>query len=164
MDEQGWQRAVLKPSVGASGHNVHLLACEDPIADLLATSGLAAAGLPVIVQEFVPEVRGGELAFVFFDGDFSHVFRRRPAEGEFRVNSQYQGVAEPAETPAEAVRQARAVLDALPALPLYARVDGVLRDGRLILMELELNEPGLMLQLAPGSAGRFAEATLRRLR
>jgi hypothetical protein len=30
-------------------------------------------------------------------------------------------------------------------------------------MEVELNEPGLGLQLAPGSADRFADALLRRL-
>jgi hypothetical protein len=40
-------------------------------------------------------------------------------------------------------------------------VDGVERDGRLILMELEINEPSLFLGLAPGSGQRFAEAILR---
>jgi hypothetical protein len=59
--------------------------------------------------------------------------------------------------------QARSVLAALPELPLYARVDGVLRDGRLLLMELELIEPGLALNVDPASADRFAAATLRRL-
>jgi hypothetical protein len=47
--------------------------------------------------------------------------------------------------------------------PLYARVDGVVADGRFVLRELEVNEPGLGLDLAPGSADRFAEALLRRL-
>jgi hypothetical protein len=39
----------------------------------------------------------------------------------------------------------------------------VVREGRFVLMELELNEPGLGLQLAPGAADRFADALLRRL-
>jgi hypothetical protein len=47
--------------------------------------------------------------------------------------------------------------------PLYARVDGVLRDGRFLLMEVEVNEPGLGLHLAPGAAERFATTLLARL-
>ena len=56
-----------------------------------------------------------------------------------------------------------AVFALLPATPLYASVDGLMRDGGFVLMELELNEPGLGLDLAPGSPERFAEAVLRRL-
>ena len=39
----------------------------------------------------------------------------------------------------------------------------VVRDGRFVLMEVEVNEPALGLHLAPGSADRFAEALLRRI-
>jgi glutathione synthase/RimK-type ligase-like ATP-grasp enzyme len=164
LDERGWAQAVLKPSIGASGHNVQLIGHGDDVAGALAGTGLAAAGREVMVQEFMPEISGGELAVVFFDGKSSHVFRRTPAEGEFRVNSQYQGVVGPTEAPEAVIAQARAVLDLLPEMPLYARVDGLVRDGRFIVMELELNEPGLRLQDAPGSGKMFAEATVRRLR
>ncbi|MGZ6070410.1 MAG: ATP-grasp domain-containing protein, partial [Myxococcaceae bacterium] len=41
---------------------------------------------------------------------------------------------------------------------LYARVDGVVRSGRFELMELELVEPSLFLESAPGAADRFAAA------
>jgi hypothetical protein len=56
-----------------------------------------------------------------------------------------------------------AVLSLIPRPAVYARVDGVVRDGQFILMELEVNEPGLGLDLAPQSADRFADALLRRL-
>jgi len=59
--------------------------------------------------------------------------------------------------------QGAAVLRALPELALYARVDGVVRDGRLIVIEVEVLEPGLFLDFGPGSAERFAEATIARL-
>jgi hypothetical protein len=55
------------------------------------------------------------------------------------------------------------VLGLLPWPPLYARVDGGLRDGRLLLMEVEVNEPGLGLHLAPGAGERLAAALLGRL-
>ena len=47
---------------------------------------------------------------------------------------------------------------------LYGRVDGVVRNGRFELMELELVEPSLFLQTAPGAAQRFAEAISEVLR
>jgi hypothetical protein len=40
----------------------------------------------------------------------------------------------------------------------YARVDGYLDHGRLVLMELELIEPQLYLDLEPEAASRFARA------
>ena len=48
-------------------------------------------------------------------------------------------------------------------MPLYARVDGVVRDGTLIVIEVEVLEPALAMDVDPPSAERFAEATLRRL-
>jgi hypothetical protein len=61
------------------------------------------------------------------------------------------------------IRQMAAVLELLPVQPLYARIDGVLRAGRFLLMEVEVNEPGLGLHLAPGASERFADALLARL-
>lgn len=47
--------------------------------------------------------------------------------------------------------------------PLYARID-VLRDddGEPVVLELELIEPSLFLDHAPGSAQALADALLRR--
>jgi hypothetical protein len=45
---------------------------------------------------------------------------------------------------------------------LYARVDGVERDGRLLLMELECTEPQLFLEHDPGAPARAADALLAR--
>lgn len=64
---------------------------------------------------------------------------------------------------AETVAAMTTVLALLPHRPLYARVDGIARGGRLAVMEVEVNEPALGLHLAPGAADRFAEALLARL-
>jgi hypothetical protein len=48
-------------------------------------------------------------------------------------------------------------------VPLYARVDGIMRGDEFLLMELELIEPNLFLELRDGSAGILANAILRRL-
>lgn len=156
---EGWRQAVLKPAIGASGHQVRLIDTRTDawLHDLPAER-------PLLVQEYLPEVAdAGELSCVFFAGGYSHTFCRRPQSGEFRVNSQYAGVVARVEPPGAVVAQAQAILALLPALPLYARVDGVIRAGVFILMELELNEPSLRLDLDPPAAERFAAATLDRL-
>jgi O-ureido-D-serine cyclo-ligase len=43
-------------------------------------------------------------------------------------------------------------------------IAGVFFGGRFVLMEVELNEPGLGLHLAPGAGDRFAAALVTRLR
>ncbi|HZO26837.1 MAG TPA: glutathione synthetase [Chloroflexota bacterium] len=161
LARHGWAEAVVKPLVGASGHGVRLVRSGES----LAAEGIAAVRGMVVVQEYLPEVaQSGEVSYVFFDARYSHAVLKRPAPGDFRVNSDYQGTIEPFQPDPSLVRQARAVLDALPETPLYARVDGVTRNGALLVTELEVNEPSLSLALAPGSAARFADATVRRLR
>lgn len=74
---------------------------------------------------------------VFIGRAFSHAIQKVPQPGEFRVNSQYQGDLKRAEPADAIVEQARAVLLALPEMPLYPRVDGVVAaDQRFCLLEL----------------------------
>ncbi len=162
FDETGWAQAVVKPVSGASGHSVELLQRATLTAQ---TAGLAdeARMSGVVVQEFLPEIAEGELSLVYFDGVFSHAIRKRPPPGEFRSNSRYKPI-RTAETPPPVVtQQGAACLAALPEMPLYARVDGVVRDSVLIVIEVELLEPALFMEFAPPSAERFAEATMKRL-
>lgn len=161
MKEFGWERAVVKPAVGASGHAVELVQRER----LAKGEGLPTGDAPVLVQEYMPELAaGGEISCVFFDGVFSHAAVRVPPKGEFRVNSQYGGRVEPVTVSDDLIRQARAALAALDGPPpLYARVDGIMRSGAFVLMELEVNEPGLFLTVTSEGAERFAQATVERL-
>ena len=41
---------------------------------------------------------------------------------------------------------------------LYARVDGVIRDGQFLLMELEINEPSLFFEFSEKGVEMFTEA------
>jgi hypothetical protein len=65
------------------------------------------------------------------------------------------------------VAAAQRALGAVPfagAPPLYARVDGCVVDGALLLMELELLEPELFLRCSSDAAERLADALLSRIR
>jgi glutathione synthase/RimK-type ligase-like ATP-grasp enzyme len=161
FDETGWAQAVVKPASGASGHSVELLQ-RATLAGQVAGLADEARQAGVVVQEFLPEIAAGELSLVYFDGVFSHAIRKRPPPGEFRSNSRYRPT-RTAETPPPAVtRQGAACLATLPEMPLYARVDGVVRDGVLIVIEVEVLEPALAMDFDPPSAERFAEATMKR--
>ncbi|HEV3490921.1 MAG TPA: hypothetical protein VG224_09930 [Reyranella sp.] len=160
--ETGWSRAVVKPAIGASGYSVELVVREG-VADAVSRLAAEARAGGVLVQEFLPEIAEGELSLIYFDGLFSHAVRKRPPQGEFRVNSRFRATRS-AEMPSRAVtEQGAAALRTLPELPLYARVDGVVRDGVLIVIEVEVLEPALFLDFDPGSAERFAAATIARL-
>jgi hypothetical protein len=156
------REGILKPMMGASGAGVERVTRGTEAAALeRARAGKALER--VLVQEFLGEIVDGELAGVFFDGVYSHGLRRTPARGEYRVNFQYGGTMSHAELSPEVAAAMSEVLALVPGSPLYARIDGIVRGGRFVLMEVEVNEPGLGLDLAPSSADRFAEALLGRL-
>jgi glutathione synthase/RimK-type ligase-like ATP-grasp enzyme len=164
---EGWRRFVLKPAVSASGYETHALRVplDDEALDVIVRVTVAGDAL---VQPFADEVaRDGEWSFMFFDGAFSHAAIKRAAPGEFRVQAEYGGAVSRIDAPRGLVAQATHVMRALdarsPDPPLYARVDGIVRDDALLLMELELIEPNLFLEQDPGAADRFAAAIVGRL-
>jgi glutathione synthase/RimK-type ligase-like ATP-grasp enzyme len=163
--QTGWPRAVVKPLIGASGYGVELVDRADAAtaASRIAEASPAARTLGVVVQEFLPDIAQGEISLVYFDNIFSHAIRKVPKSGEFRVNSRY-GASRALDRPSLHIQEQGAkALRQLPEMPLYARVDGVVRDGALVVLEMEILEPALFMEFDPASAERFAEATLQRL-
>lgn len=154
---QGWTQAVIKPISGASGHLVERVLVEQ-IAEWETEVRRQRATSSWLVQAFMPEIQEeGELSLIFLQGTFSHAVAKRPQRGEFRINSQYQGAIRRIVPSAAILAQAQQLLTVLPEVPLYVRVDGIVRStGEFCLIELELNEPGLYFQYAPEQAARFA--------
>jgi glutathione synthase/RimK-type ligase-like ATP-grasp enzyme len=164
LAERGWAVAVVKPAVSASGYDTIQVTPGDApsVVEALVAGRIRT---PALVQPFVPEITAeGEWSLVFVDGTCTHGVVKRPAPGDFRVQSQFGGVVT-RETPGEAlVASARRALAALPLPPLYVRVDGVVTPQGFLVMEVELNEPALFFTHAPEAADVFAEAVLRRVR
>jgi glutathione synthase/RimK-type ligase-like ATP-grasp enzyme len=162
MAARAWRRVVLKPAISASAHDTRLVspATVDEAGAALASGGIRR---PALVQPFVEAIQTrGEWSLVFIDGESTHAVLKRPAAGEFRVQPRLGGTVETPPPPEEARTAARAALAALPLAPLYARIDGVETAGGFLIMEVEVNEPGLFFTHAPAAADRFAEALLRR--
>lgn len=159
----GWEEMVLKPTVSAGAWRTHRVRRDAlPEASGLVAEVLASSGL--MVQPFLPEiVSDGEHSLLFFDGELSHAALKRPKPGDFRVQWAHGGSQVAETVPPSLVREARAVLEAAPSPGLYARVDGIVRDGRFLLVELEQIEPYLFLSQSSGAADRLARALLARL-
>ncbi|MCW5877396.1 MAG: hypothetical protein KIS80_00840 [Anaerolineales bacterium] len=163
LAEKNWQEGVIKPMVSAAAHETlrvdpsTAVELQPRFAEMLRAGG-------VIVQSFASEIQSqGEWSLLFFDRQFSHAVIKQPQAGDFRVQRDFGGRAAAAEAPAALVGQAAAVLEAIEADLLYARVDAIERQGKLLLMELELIEPYLFLELDPGAAVRLVDAVVTRL-
>jgi glutathione synthase/RimK-type ligase-like ATP-grasp enzyme len=160
------QEVVVKPTV--SGGGWHTL--RGVVGDAAFEHALAQLPpeLAYLVQAFVPEiVSDGEWSLLFFDGIYSHAVIKRAAVGDYRVQSEFGGSVETVEPDAAIIASAQRVLTAVAAIGhddhAYARVDGVVVDGRFLLMELEMVEPTLFLAERPDVAERFAGNLRRRL-
>jgi glutathione synthase/RimK-type ligase-like ATP-grasp enzyme len=168
LAERGWDdgEAIVKPTIGLGSSGLMRVPAGDP--DLAGHDHLvrlAAAG-DVMVQPFVRSLQEeGELSLLYCAGELSHVVRKRPPAGEFRVQPDFGAVTTAEQATARQLEVGRQALASVAgggaAAPLYARVDLVADDdGAPLLMELELVEPTLYLEAAPGSAERFAHRVL----
>jgi glutathione synthase/RimK-type ligase-like ATP-grasp enzyme len=160
---RGWDDIVVKPTISGGAYRTHRFQLADAarhredIAQTLRDRGL-------LIQPFLPEIMTtGEVSMLFFDGVFSHAVCKRPTGGDYRVQPQYGGTAEAIEARPAWIEAARTCIAAAPALPVYARVDGVIQADEFLLMELEVFEPLMYLQQHPPAAEHFARAILGRL-
>jgi glutathione synthase/RimK-type ligase-like ATP-grasp enzyme len=163
LAERAWPDAVVKPLVSASAHDTVLVEAgmTGPVVRALAAGTIRQ---PVLVQPFVAEIRTrGEWSVVFVDGVPTHTILKRPGPGDFRVQSYLGGSVHAESAGPTVIAAARRAIDALPLNPLYARIDGVDTATGFLVMEVEVNEPGLFFDLAPAAAETFAAAIARRL-
>lgn len=164
MEDEGWPTAIVKPAVSAGARHTVLV----DRADTAEGQALLVQELrhrDMMIQPYLPSVAtSGELSLLYFDGRFSHAVRKTPAPGDFRVQERHGGATVPVEVTASERATGRRVLATLAAETLYARVDLLPgADDELLLVELEIVEPGMFLRMDGAAASRFAEGIVRRL-
>lgn len=160
LDAFSAPRVVVKRQVGAGGLGQHCFAH-----DALPQPGWRM-GQPCMIQPFLPSVvEEGEYSLIFVDGAFSHGVCKRPAAGEYRIQSLYGGTESDYTPSADDLAIAQAVVAALPfAMPLYCRIDMVrLPSGELAVMEAEMIEPYLYPEQGADLGKRMADGVTRRL-
>ncbi len=149
---------VVKPTVSGGADGTYLL----KPGELIPENVLGAA---MLIQPMMAAIATeGEYSLFAFDGLISHAILKCPTAGDFRVQEQFGGRDDKVSPPEDAVSLALATLAALPAMPLYARIDMVRDDhGTLRLMELEVIEPSLFLHHAEDAGQQFARCVRGRL-
>ena len=153
-------RWVVKPTIGANGLGV-------TVVDEGSWTPTGAG--PWLVQPLIESVTTeGETSVFVIDGRVAgQVGVKTPAAGEFRVHEERGGRARavaPTDQATYVARRAYAATEAILGVGLcYARIDLLRHDGRLVVTEVEITEPGLYLDVAPEIAEPFADAVARRL-
>ena len=159
---------VVKPSVGAGSRDAQRYGRDERDAALAHAKRLLDANRSVLLQPYLGRVDAhGETALIFFTGTFSHAIRKGPllkrGEGPTRALFATEHIM-PRTPSADEIAVAGRTLAAMPfGELLYARVDLIHDDdGAPRVLELELTEPSLFFEHAPGSADRFARAIIER--
>ncbi len=155
IENKGWQKMVIKPAVSASAYHTRLFEAKDLPAIEKEFSPVAAE-CELLVQPFMPEVNEfGEISMLFFNRQYSHSVLKVPKPGDFRVQAEYGGVTTAFDADANLIETGEKILSRIQGDILYARVDGIIKDGRFLLMELELIEPFLFFDYQQGSMEKF---------
>ena len=140
-----FDQVVLKVLFLMGGDGVIKLRAGDP--DFRARAGkfMEAVGRePVMAQEFLPSVSGGDKRVFVLDGEAFGAIRRMPQGGDFRANLHAGGLA----MAAEVEDSDRAIVEAVAPLLkaegiLFAGLDVI--DGKLI--EVNVTSPTLVQEL-----------------
>lgn len=148
---------VVKPQVGAGGWRQERIARGAP-----SPSPEALPPSTCLIQPFLTQILEGEYSLLVYAGAVSHALIKRPAAGDYRVQSTYGGRETPVTaTPAQLDLATRALAETKVAAgitPTYARVDMIDGEDGPLLMELELIEPYHYPVQGPGCGPRFAAA------
>lgn len=158
LKENNWERAVIKPAVSAGSYLTKLFS-QNEIAETEAEYKSIAQERDLLVQPFMPEIQEmGEISLLFFQGHFSHSVLKKPVNDDFRVQSQFGGQYQIYLPDESVIKTAENIIKTFGGELLYARVDGILKDGKFLLMELELIEPDLYFSYAPDAKKRYLSA------
>lgn len=157
--ERFGNKLIVKPVVSANSLNTIITEKGDTEALEIFSNE------PCMVQPFIENIKSvGEYSLYFYDKEFSHAIVKIPQEGDFRVQEDFGGIQKQI-TPDDALMEtAKHVIEHLPEGTFYARVD-ILPDanGKYVLMELELIEPGMYFRFCEGSAEKMADHIERML-
>lgn len=155
-----WKKMVLKPAFSAGSYQTEVFDLKD-IEKINTQYKDIASEKELLLQEFMPEIQTlGETSFIFFNKKFSHAVNKKPVEGDFRIQVQFGGKYKLIEPSQELIEKAQKIVNTFPDNLLYARVDGIIIENELHLMEVECIEPDLYFNLSQGALTRYVNAVI----
>ena len=155
-----WKKIVIKPAFSAGSYLTEVFQASE-IESINSKYSSIAIEKELLIQEFKSEITSlGETSFIFFNKQFSHCVNKKPAENDFRIQVQFGGKYTLIQPSIELIEQAQKIVNLFPDNLLYARVDGIIIDNQINLMEVECIEPDLYFALASESLERFVTSIL----
>ncbi len=156
-----WKKAVIKPAFSAGSYLTEVFEVAN-IEEINQKYQTIASEKDLLLQEFKPEIETeGETSLIFFNKKFSHAINKKPKSGDFRIQVQFGGVYTSLSPSANLIQQAQKIVDTFPNNLLYARVDGIIINNHIQLMEVECIEPDLYFNYSEGSLQRFVNSILK---
>ena len=155
-----WKKAVIKPAFSGGAYLTTVFEISE-IESITDQYRVIAPEKELLLQEFIPEIQTlGETSFIFFNKRFSHCINKKPVEGDFRVQVQFGGKYTSIQPSPSLIEKAQKVVATFEGNLLYARVDGIVTEEELYLMEIECIEPDLYFEFCPGSIQSFVASIL----
>lgn len=158
LKENNWEKAVIKPAISGASYMTTLFS-QGEITTIETEYKPISLERDLLIQPFMPEIQEmGELSILFFKGKYSHAVLKKPKGEDFRVQSQFGGQYQAYFPNDSVIQTAENIIKTFGGDLLYARVDGILKEGQFLLMELELIEPDLYFDYAPDARKNYLEA------
>lgn len=160
--QTGWNDLVVKPTIGARSHGVTRIKNARGFLSQWKVNSLLKK-TDIMVQPFIPEVTThGEYSFVFIGGKYSHAVHKIPAKGNFLTNS-YKSTITPFSPDLSLMKQITHIASRMTLDTLYMRIDAMMIQDILSVVEIECIEPILYFDMFPQTVEQFASALKKRL-
>lgn len=153
---KGWKQIVLKPMISAGSYDTFVIDADDPekFRELKAKHYVKR---PYLLQEFLPEIVTGEISTLHFANGYGYSVNKVPKTGDYRVQFQYGGVYHLQEVDPVIENISSRLAEKLGHSTLYRRLDGIWKNGKFLIMELELIEPDLYLNMSQDALNQWVE-------
>lgn len=154
------REVVLKPLGGRAGQGVVFASAATPGLGALLELVTGQEQLPVMIQAFLPGVRGGDKRILLVNGEPLGAVNRVPKGGEFRSNLAVGGSPEPTELSEQELRLCAELAPLLQREGLFfVGIDVI--DGRL--SEINVTSPTGIREVERLAAIPLADQTIARL-
>jgi glutathione synthase/RimK-type ligase-like ATP-grasp enzyme len=161
IHEKSWKECVIKPSISAGSFHTKRFSKED-ISSIEKEYKSLFSNHTFLIQEYEQLIETkGETSLIFFDKQYSHSVIKTPKQGDFRIQSQFGGTYTLYEPPAYVIEAAHFGLSQIDANLCYARVDGIEKEDKFYIMEVELIEPDLYFQYCPQAKKMFVSSIVK---
>jgi len=158
------EEIIIKPNISASADNTYRLN-KDTLITSLDILENTFSKREFMIQPFIKNIiEEGEYSLFFFNDRYSHSVLKIPKDNDFRVQEEHGGNIQPVTASELIVNSAQNIINKLPTIPLYARVDLVrVNNNQFALMELELIEPSLYLNKDSEAPVKFVKAFVEKI-